>query len=160
MEGFSLVCELDKRMVTGSLQIPTPAQIPSFPDELPYVFVGDEAFPLMVNLMRPYPRTKITNSYENKVFNYRLSRARQTVECTFGILASRFRVFQKPFEIKVASVVDVVKAACILHNYLQRNATVTNVVEKDEVTKTPISSSCKKPYKMCTSSFLGATEIH
>lgn len=129
-------CELEKRMVTGSLQLPTPAQSPSFPHELPYVFVGDEAFPLMVSLMIPYPRTKINNSYENKVFNYRLSRARQTVECTFGILASRFRVFQKPYEIKVATVVDVVKAACILHNYLRRNAaTVTNVVEEDEVTE-------------------------
>ncbi|XP_072378952.1 uncharacterized protein [Diabrotica undecimpunctata] len=54
-----------------------------------------------------------------KIFNYRLSRARQCVECAFGILASRFRVFRKPFEIKVESVVNVTKAACVLHNYLR-----------------------------------------
>ncbi|XP_046684862.1 uncharacterized protein LOC124370615 [Homalodisca vitripennis] len=65
---------------------------------------GDEAFPLMCNLMRPYPKKQVTDNHENKVFNYRLSRARQTDECAFGILASRFRVFQKPFEIKVSSV--------------------------------------------------------
>lgn len=48
-------CELERRMVTGRLKLPNPAEIPSFPHKVPYVFVGDEAFPLMVNLMRPYP---------------------------------------------------------------------------------------------------------
>lgn len=73
----------------------------------------DEAFPLSENLMRSYLKRNVTGNIENKMFNYRLSRARQIVECTFGILAFRFRVFQKPFEIKV------VKAACVLHNYLR-----------------------------------------
>ena len=52
------------------------------------------------------------------VFNYRLSRASQPVECAFGILASRFRVFMRPFTIKVDIVDNVVKVACVLHNYL------------------------------------------
>ncbi|KAG5875768.1 hypothetical protein JTB14_022477 [Gonioctena quinquepunctata] len=91
--------------------------LPPLVDPIPYVFVGDEAFPLSENMMRPYPKRSVTDNYENKVFNYRLSRARQTVECAFGILASRFRVFRTPFEIKVESVIDVVKAACELHNY-------------------------------------------
>ncbi|XP_046684544.1 uncharacterized protein LOC124370299 [Homalodisca vitripennis] len=123
-------CELEKKMVRGSLKLPSPSELPSFQHSMPYVFVGDEAFPLMCNLMRPYPKKQVTDNHENKVFNYRLSRARQTVECAFGILASRFRVFQKPFEIKVSSVVSVVKAACLLHNYLRRNAAV-NVDSED-----------------------------
>jgi len=71
---------------------------------------------------------------KNKIFNYTLSRARQTVECTFGILASRFRVFRKPFEIKVESVDNVVKAACVLHNYLRKETIISNnitIVELD-----------------------------
>ena len=107
-------CELARKLVKETMQIPPPADLPSFEHTLPYIFVGDEAFPLMQNLMRPYPKKSVTGSYQNKVFNYRLSRARQCVECTFGILASRFRVFQRPFEIKVTTVVDVVKAACVL----------------------------------------------
>lgn len=125
-------CELERKMVRGNLQLLTPAQLPTFKHTLPYLFVGDEAFRPMVNLMRPYPRKKVTNNYQNKVFNYRLSRARQTVECAFGILASRFHVFQRPFEIKVTTVVDVVKAACALHNYLRRNASVSCENEEDE----------------------------
>lgn len=91
-------------------------------ENMPYVFVGDEAFPLLENLMRPYPKRTVRDQYDVKVFNYRLSRARQTVECAFGLLASRFRVFRKPFEIKVDTVDKVVKAACVLHNYLRGQA--------------------------------------
>lgn len=117
-------CGLERKIIEGSLQLPSPTELINFKHTLPYVFAGDEAFPLMVNLMRPYQRRIVTGNYENKVFDYRLSRARQTVECAFGILVSRFRVFQRPFEIKVLSVVNVVKAASVLHNYLRRNTAV------------------------------------
>jgi hypothetical protein len=83
--------------------------------------------------MRPYPKRSATGKYENKVFNYRLSRARKTVECSFGILASRFHVFRKPFEIKVDGVDKVIKAACVLHNYLRHNTLPEDNVDNDIV---------------------------
>ena len=52
---------------------------------LNYFLVGAEIFPLKAWLLRPYPGN-LTNS--QKVFNYRLSRSRCTIENTFGILAS------------------------------------------------------------------------
>ncbi len=106
-------------MQEHTLNLPPASLIPTINDPIPYVFVGDEAFHLSENLMRPYPRRSVTDKYENRVFNYRLSRARQTVECSFGILASRFRVFHSPFECKVSTVVKIVKATCVLHNYLK-----------------------------------------
>ena len=48
--------------------------------------VGDEIFPLKAWLLRPYPGN-LTDS--QKVFNYRLSRSRRTMENTLGILVSR-----------------------------------------------------------------------
>lgn len=56
--------------------------------------VGDDAFPLKSYLLKPYSGTNL--STKQKIFNYRVSRARRIVENAFGILASRFRIFQKP----------------------------------------------------------------
>ncbi|KAJ4943367.1 hypothetical protein JOQ06_005870 [Pogonophryne albipinna] len=62
----------------GSLQLPPDTVIPGAErlGLLPHVFVGDEAFPLLDNLLRPFPGRQITR--ERRIFNYRLSRARLT----------------------------------------------------------------------------------
>ncbi|KAJ8868586.1 hypothetical protein PR048_030124 [Dryococelus australis] len=106
-----------------TLPTPPPAVCSGFTYLLPYVFVGDEAFPLMENLMRPYPRCSVTGNMDNKVFNYRLSRARQTVECAFGIMASKFRAFRKPFEMKLEIIDCIGKVGCVLHNYSRAHTT-------------------------------------
>lgn len=58
--------------------------------QLPLVFVGDEAFALKDNFMKPFSRRNLTR--EERVFNYRLSQARRIVENAFGLLVSRFRL--------------------------------------------------------------------
>lgn len=116
----------------GSLDLPEPKPLPGQNENTPYVFVGDEAFPLLPNLMRPYPRVKVTDNFPNKVFNYRLSRGRQTVECAFGILSARFRVYKRPFECKLQTVDCVVKATAVLHNYLRTNVVQSNTPDVDD----------------------------
>ncbi|XP_034097002.1 protein ANTAGONIST OF LIKE HETEROCHROMATIN PROTEIN 1-like [Gymnodraco acuticeps] len=63
----------------GSLQLPPDTVIPGAErlGLLPHVFVGDEAFPLLDNLLRPFPGRQLTR--ERRLFNYRLSRARKTI---------------------------------------------------------------------------------
>lgn len=80
-----------KRLKANKLNIPRENELPGTNELLPYVFIGDEAFPLMNNLMKPYPQRGI--NHDQRIFNYRLCRARRVVENVFGILASRFRVF-------------------------------------------------------------------
>lgn len=58
-------------------------------------------------------------SYEEKVFNYRLSRARRIVENAFGILVSRFRIFERTISLLPESIDKVICAACALHNFLR-----------------------------------------
>ncbi|KYQ48519.1 hypothetical protein ALC60_12434 [Trachymyrmex zeteki] len=60
----------------GRAGLPEPIPLPNRDVSVPYVAVADEAFPLKY-LMRPFPR-KMTNT--ERVFNYRLSRARLYIE--------------------------------------------------------------------------------
>ncbi|XP_069610948.1 zinc finger protein 850-like [Ranitomeya imitator] len=44
-----------------------------------------------------------------KIFNYRLTRARRTVECAFGLLASKWCILGTPINLKTEKIDDVVK---------------------------------------------------
>ena len=50
--------------------------------EVPLFLIGEPAYPLLPWLMKAYSRNDLTE--EQKLFNYRVSRARMTVECSFG----------------------------------------------------------------------------
>ncbi|XP_068250225.1 putative nuclease HARBI1 [Palaemon carinicauda] len=83
-----------------------------------YFFIGDDAFLIRTYLMKRYPNRAHTR--EERIYNYRLSRARLTVENTFGILANHFRVFHTSICLKPDHIEPVIMAACILHNILRR----------------------------------------
>ncbi|XP_069680511.1 uncharacterized protein [Periplaneta americana] len=116
-----------KALKDGSLNIPADEPLVPHGQSLPFVFVGDEAFPLKRYLMRPFPRDQVHNNEPKSVFNYRLSRARRIVENTFGILVSQWGVYEKPFRCRVELVDKIVKATCVLHNYMRQNIYVTPV---------------------------------
>ncbi|KAJ8872585.1 hypothetical protein PR048_026191 [Dryococelus australis] len=81
-----------------------------------YVLAGDEAFALSEHVMRPYTG-KFLPHYK-AVFNYRLSRARPFVACTFGILSDEWRIFHKAINLDLVFAIDVIKCCCVLHNYI------------------------------------------
>nr|CAI5852400.1 unnamed protein product [Callosobruchus analis] len=120
--------DMYKLMHQKRLHIPDPDCLPA-----------DAAYPLMTNLLKPYSRNHLT--LENLNFNQRLSRARKTIECTFGIMVAKWRLLSKPIETHEKTADDMIKAICILHNTIldregfQRHLRVvtTNAVSKDNV---------------------------
>ena len=86
-------------------------------DPLPYFLAGDEIFPLKTCLMRPYP---VKLAEQERVFNYRLSRARRAIENYFGILAARRRIFSTPIEASVVNAERYTLVCIALHNYLRQ----------------------------------------
>ncbi|KAM9397464.1 uncharacterized protein ACWYII_032701 [Salvelinus alpinus] len=107
----------------GTLDIPPPASLPGAEDlgPVPHVFVDDEAFPLRPNLMRPYAGRQLPLPKPVRIFNKRLSRAGLVVECAFGILAARWRMYWRVLGLSPSNVAACVKATCVLHNYLRRS---------------------------------------
>ncbi|KAL6416945.1 hypothetical protein ACFW04_014772 [Cataglyphis niger] len=78
----------------GTLNIPrSTARLPRSDKEVSYYFVGDEAFQMSTNLMRPYPGRSLNE--QKSIFNYRRSRARRMIENTFGIFAAMWRIFRR-----------------------------------------------------------------
>ncbi|GFO34427.1 hypothetical protein PoB_006093200 [Plakobranchus ocellatus] len=65
--------------------------------------------------MKPFARRQLTT--QKRVFNYSLSRARRQIECTFGILSNTWRIM-KSVDTDVLPAIDIVKAICVLHNFL------------------------------------------
>ncbi len=84
--------------------------------KISYHVVGDDAFPLSTRSMKPYPYRNLEK--ENRIFNYRLSRARRVIENAFGILAHRWRVFLTTIKLSPEKVTDVIFAAWCLHNLM------------------------------------------
>lgn len=67
-------------------------------------------------MMKPFTTRQL--NYMQRIFNYRLSRARRVIENIFGIIAKRFLVFAKPILLSAAKAKMITLAACVLHNFL------------------------------------------
>ena len=76
------------------LNIPPPKALPQNPDpifedtshmKVEHFFVCDDAFPIGINKMKPYSKRDMTEA--QRIFSYRLSRARRVSENAFGIMA-------------------------------------------------------------------------
>lgn len=116
--GIYASSDLGQQLERGTLNVPEDRPLPASDKPMPFVLVGDEAFPLKRYMMRPYPGKGL--STEKKIYNYRLSRARRIVENAFGILAQRFRIFHKRIQLDPENVDQIVKATVLLHNFLTR----------------------------------------
>lgn len=100
------------------LDIPVPSPLtPTSNMPMPYVLVGDEGFALTKHVMRPYAGYNL--SVTKRVFNYRLTRARRFIECTFGILANKWRIFHRPLNVERGFAINIVNACCVLHNFVR-----------------------------------------
>ncbi|KAK9882527.1 hypothetical protein WA026_021874 [Henosepilachna vigintioctopunctata] len=115
-------------MKSNLLNFPETVELPGTTEKVPYVIVGDDAFPLLTNLMKPYPERDLT--HDCRIFNYRLSRARRIVENAFGILANRFRVLLNPINLNVEKVELITLTCIIIHNFLAtENVRYTDINE-------------------------------
>lgn len=107
-----------KGILNNDLRLPNANPLPGMgTDKVPYVFVGDEGFGIHENLMRPFSGKMLEQ--HKRVFNYRLSRARRYVECAFGILSNKWRIFHRPLNVSMELATKIIQACCVLHNFVR-----------------------------------------
>lgn len=106
------------KLQNGGLKIPPPCSTKQSRRALPFVFIGDEAFALREDFLKPFSEKQL--NHDRRIFNYRLSRCRRIVENVFGILVARFRIFHTAINMKLENIDKVVMACCVLHIFLRR----------------------------------------
>ena len=89
------------------LNVPPATPLEGSSEDVPFYLVGDDIFALKMWLMKPYSGKC---NEQQHVFNYRLSRARRTIENAFGIMSARWRIFRKPRRADTDTVDGIVKA--------------------------------------------------
>lgn len=99
----------------NAIHVPPPCPIVENGELMPYVLVADKAFQLTNYMMRPYPGKTLTES--QRIFNYRLSRARRVIENAFGIMVARWRIFCGPLNTSLSTSENIIKACVVLHNF-------------------------------------------
>lgn len=115
--GLFAHSDLRKAMDRGLLNFPPPEPLPNSDIVMPYMFVGDEAYPLRCDLMKPYPGKQ--TDHAQRTLNYRLCRARRAAENAFGVLANRLRVFRSTICLEPDKVVKITMASLCIHNFLR-----------------------------------------
>nr|CAH7714787.1 unnamed protein product [Callosobruchus chinensis] len=95
--------EMGRILEAGTIILPQSKTLPNSNIEMPYFFVGDEAFPLKSYIMRPYPGRHL--NLQKYVFSY--------------------RVYRSPLLCSVKTTEAIVKATTCLHNYLRTVSATT-----------------------------------
>lgn len=87
---------------------------------MPYLIIGDAAYPLKPWLIKNFPFTSgITREQDS--FNAYLNKGRVVVEMAFGRLKGRWRRLTKKIDVNVAYASQIIAAACTLHNIVEFN---------------------------------------
>ncbi|CAN8026306.1 unnamed protein product [Ixodes persulcatus] len=123
-----------KCLENGLLGLPPPRPLPNSTVIVPYVFLGDEAYQLRPDFLRPYPGKHQNDVVRCRGISVNLPPllCRKCAVNAFGVLASRFRIFRRTINLACAyrfythahnllpeHTDYVVMATCALHNYLR-----------------------------------------
>ncbi|KAG5887186.1 hypothetical protein JTB14_016672 [Gonioctena quinquepunctata] len=91
-------------------------------------FLADDAFPLKEYLLKPFS-DQGSLTLNEKIFIYRLSRARRIVENALGSSVSRFRIYEKPVAVCPNEVDKIVQATCAQYIWLRMRMTSNTYIQ-------------------------------
>ena len=131
--GLFKETQLYKDFEAGKMRLPTTDSLPNDDRPFPYFILGDNAFALKSWMMTPYSHRNKT--HEELIYNYRHSRGRRVVECTFGIFAQRYRCFLKTLEVSHKTARRITLACVCLHNLHRTRYPQSNIDQQEDISQ-------------------------
>ncbi|XP_050299344.1 uncharacterized protein LOC126738181 [Anthonomus grandis grandis] len=114
--GIFIKSNIRKQIATvNCFNLPPPRFIPGTNMQQPHVILGDLAFSLTTNIMKPYSPNQAKHDKTKAIYNYRHSRAR-TSKDAFGIMCQYFRIFYTPIAVAPEVADNIIVSTFILHN--------------------------------------------
>lgn len=99
---------LNRLLTENRFNVPPSQRLPGSNLNLPYVLIGDEAYPLKNYLMRPYPSGGLNTEKKISTKDYPGQES----------LTNKFRIFTKSIEADKKHAILIIKASCLLHNII------------------------------------------
>ena len=100
--------------------------------------VADAAYPLKKWILKPYPGRKVKQP--ERTFNKCLSRARQTIERSFGMLVKQWRIIKHGLDCSEAVNHRIIMTCCCLHNLIRKDGVdYSQPIGEEEVAGSPIN---------------------
>ncbi len=126
-EDCGLKAAIHQRMIG----FPPPDRLPDDDKDMPYFFVGDDAFTRRTYMMKPYCRLWL--EVPERIYNYRMSRCRRVSENAFGILTNRYACLLSVIKFQPTIATNIVLAAICCHNLMRmRYPVIQNAVMDHE----------------------------
>ena len=83
--------ELREAAEDDTIGFPDAEPLPNDTQDVPYFFIGEDVFALRTTMMKPYSHRTLDK--EERIFDYRLSRARRVVEKSSCFMSQRHGLF-------------------------------------------------------------------
>lgn len=109
-------CSLHDAIEQNRVGFPEDSTLPNDDTPIPFYIVADDAFALKTWLIKPYSHQ--SQVHNEKIYSYRLSRARRVVENAFGILQMRLRIFITTIQLEPSIVKLLTMCGYVLHNLI------------------------------------------
>ena len=114
--GTWFKCTLNEAIEQDRVGFPLDSPLPNDDTPIPFHLVGDDAFALKPWLMKPFSHQ--SQVHRERIFSYRLSRARRVIENAFGLMQARLRVFGTTMHQQPEVVKTITMCGCVLHNLI------------------------------------------